>query len=340
MEPATQALAAIALSRTGLNKLVPRAMPILLVSAIAPDLDYLSALGGAGMFLRCHRTLTHSLVGGFILALILASFITPYIRRIPVPPLPGEFDFRITFFRVLGLCLAGIALHILLDLSDAAGLCLYWPFRATWQGWYLTPNLDPIILIVLVVAIVLPELFKLVSEEIGERKKKPHVPRRWALAAFAVVALYLGARALMHSRAMDELDSAIYRGEISLAAGAYPDSISPYDWRGIVSTDNTLQEIALRLNAEEKFDPELGVTHYKPAQPQVLAAAEKSRAIHSFISYARFPLANVQQTDSGWHIELRDLRLRADSTSWENLAASVDIDTKMQPHNEEIRFVH
>lgn len=339
MEPATQALAAIALSRTGLSKLTPRAMPILLAAVIAPDLDYFSILGGAGMYLRYHRTLLHSFVGAFMLALALAGFITPYIRRIKVP-LTGEFEYRVTFFRVFALCLSGVALHLLLDLSDAAGLCLYWPFRTTWRGWYLAPNLDPIILIVLVAAIVLPELFKLVSEEIGERKKKSPVPRRWAIAAFALVVIYLGARAMMHSRAIDELDAAIYRGEISLSAGAYPDSISPYDWRGIVSTDNTLQEIAVRLNGDEKFDPEQAVTHYKPAQPQVLAAAEKSRAIRSFVSYARFPIANVQQTDAGWHVELRDLRLRADSRSWENLAAAVEIDAKMQIHNEEIRFVH
>src|SRR5579862_358155 len=104
MEPATQALAAITLSRAGLNKLSPRATLILLAATLAPDLDLLSIVGGAGTYLRCHRALLHSYIGGFILALALAAILTPAITRIKVP-LKHEFEIRFTFFRVLALCL-------------------------------------------------------------------------------------------------------------------------------------------------------------------------------------------------------------------------------------------
>jgi len=333
MEPAAQALAAIALSRAGLNRLTPHATPILIAAALAPDLDLLSAAGGASIYLHLHRTLFHSLPGGIALALIVAAIATTILYR-RKPPLSS-------FLCISAVSFSGLALHLVLDLSDAEGLRLLWPFRPTWQGWYLTPNLDPIILIILIASISLPALFKLVSEEIGERKKHAHVPRRWAIAALTLIALYLGGRATLHSQAIDLLQSAIYRGEVPLSAGAYPDSISPFEWRGIAATDNTLQEIEIHLGSGEKFDPDRAITHYKPAQPQILAAAEKSSAVRAFVQYARFPIASVQQTDSGaWHVELRDLRIPASNTSWENLTASVDISPTMQIQSEEIRFAH
>jgi membrane-bound metal-dependent hydrolase YbcI (DUF457 family) len=81
MEPVTHALAAIALSRAGLNRLAPRATPILIAAALAPDLDLASVAGGAGSYLRWHRTLFHSLIGGLTLALVLAVVATLILRR-------------------------------------------------------------------------------------------------------------------------------------------------------------------------------------------------------------------------------------------------------------------
>jgi membrane-bound metal-dependent hydrolase YbcI (DUF457 family) len=341
MEPVTQALASIVLSRTGLNRLAPRATPILIAAALAPDIDLLTAIGGAGSYLRFHRTLFHSLAGAFVIALVIAAIATIVVRRFN---LSGEFasaSIRSLFFHIAALCVCGVALHLTLDLCDADGLRLLWPFRQSWQGWYLAPNLDPIILIVLLASIALPALFKLVSEEIGERKKKNPIPRRWSVAAFAILAIYLAGRATLHSQAIDLLQSAIYRGEVPLAAGAYPDSVSPFDWRGIAATDNMLQEIEVHVGSGEKFDPERAITHYKPAQPQVLAAAEKAVAIRALVAYARFPIASVQQSEAGgWHVELRDLRIPANSTSWENLQAEVDLDAALHLRSEEIRFAH
>ena len=341
MEPVTQVLASIALSRAGLNKLTPHATPILIAAALAPDLDLLTVAGSAGAYLRFHRTLLHSLVGGFAVALALAAIATSILNLRKSKEQSPQKSFLVAFSRILVLTICGVALHELLDLCDASGARLLWPFRAGWQAWYLGPDLDPLILILLTAAIALPALFKLVGEEIGERRKKNPVPRRWALAAFVIIGLYLGFRATMHSQAIDLLESAIYRGEVPLAVGAYPDSISPLDWRGVAATDNTLQEIQLHIESGEKFDADRAITHYKPAKPEVLAAAEHAAAIREFVAYARFPIASVQSTDAGgWHVELRDLRIPANSTSWENIIAAVDLSATMQIQKEEIRFAH
>src|SRR5580658_7312600 len=108
MEPVTQALSAIALSRAGLSRLAPRTTPILIAAALAPDLDLLSVIGGAGSYLRYHRTFFHSLVGAFAIALVIAAVATLVLRRFN---LAGEFaraSTRSLFFRIATLCLSGV----------------------------------------------------------------------------------------------------------------------------------------------------------------------------------------------------------------------------------------
>jgi len=56
MEPVTHALTSIALGRAGLNKVTRMATPILLVSGLAADVDWVARFGGASAFLRGHRT--------------------------------------------------------------------------------------------------------------------------------------------------------------------------------------------------------------------------------------------------------------------------------------------
>ena len=334
MDPVTQTLASVALSRTAFTRTTRLATPILIATAIAPDLDLLSSFGGADAYLRFHRTLLHSLPGALFLAAAIAAAVCFADRRItrstPADPLG--------FGRAFVVCVAGVAFHNLLDLADSGGVQLFWPFHSKWYAWNLTANLDPWILAVLLAGLLLPELFKLVSEEIGERKKKRPGPPRWALAALAIVAAYAIARSALHSRAVDLLQSRSYRGAIPIAAGAFPTSMSPFDWRGVVATDNLLVEIDVPLEPGGSFDSERGVTHFKPEPTAALEAAQKSAVASRLLSYAKFPLATIQQDVDGTHFELRDLRFPANSAGNDNLVADVEMDSELHITRAEIRF--
>ena len=61
MDNLTHTAIGLFLSRAGLNRLTPRATPILLLAANAPDLDVVSWFGGSLNYLHYHRHLTHSL---------------------------------------------------------------------------------------------------------------------------------------------------------------------------------------------------------------------------------------------------------------------------------------
>jgi membrane-bound metal-dependent hydrolase YbcI (DUF457 family) len=334
MDVVTQALASVTLSRAAFARTTRFATPILLATAIAPDLDLLSSFAGADAYLRFHRTLLHSILGAVTLAAAvsaLACFADRRFQRLtPAEPL--------RLGRAFGICLIGVAFHDVLDLADSSGVQLFWPFHSKWYAWNLTANLDPWILAVLVAGLLLHELFNLVSEEIGEQKKKQPGRKRWAIAALTIVALYIVARGALHARAVDLLESRSYRGAIPIAAGAFPTSMSPFDWRGAVSTDDALIELEVPLGPGANFDSEGGVIRYKPDPAPALFAAQKSATATRFLIYAKFPLAALQPGLDGTHFEFRDLRFPAGSASDDNLVALVVVDRELHIVREEIRF--
>ena len=334
MDVVTQALASVTLSRAVFARTTRLATPILLATALAPDLDLLSSFAGADAYLRFHCTLLHSLLGAVILATAVAALACfadhRLLRSTPAEPLG--------FARAFGICLIGVAFHDVLDLVNSGGVQLFWPFHSKWYAWNLTANLDPWILAVLVAGLLLHSLFNLVSEEIGGQKKKQPGRKLWAIAALGIVALYIVARGVLHARAVDLLVSRSYLGAIPIAAGAFPTSISPFEWRGVVGTDNALIELEVPLGPGANFDSEGGVIHYKPDPTPALSAAQKSAAATRFLAYAKFPLAALQPGLDGTDFEFRDLRFPASSASDDNLVALVVVDRDLHIVREEIRF--
>ena len=328
MEPVTHALASLLLARAGQKQLPRCGAAMLVVSGVASDLDYLSYFGGASAFLRVHRTLLHSIVGSAVLALIVAGLFYLLDHKRPQkasgsPPSP------LPFLPALAVCVVGGAAHVLLDLASGIGVRLLWPFRQGWIAWDVAANLDPWILLILALGIFLPELFRLVSEEIGERKTGPR-GQGAAVIALLLLLLYLGTRTDLHSRAIDLLNSREYHGTPPLAVGAFPVSLSPFLWRGIISTDNTIQEAEISLAPGSQFDPDQTVTHYKPQASAAVDAAQNMETAKRFLAYARFPLATLEQSDSGYRLSMHDMRFASNDASPDNIIAIVRLDPSLR----------
>ncbi len=308
-------------------------MAMIVVCGVAPDLDYASYFGGAAAFLRFHRTALHSIAGAALMACAIASAFCWLDRK---RPRAGSFA-PLTYWAAFAACCAGAALHLALDLSGSGGVQLLWPFRAGWFSWDIAPWFDPWILAILIAGLLLPHLFRLISEEIGERRKSP-VGRGAAIATLLLLAAYLGARADLHGRAMGLLLSREYHGREPLSAGAFPTTLSPWDWRGVVSTDNTIEEVDVPLGAGADFDPDESLTQYKPEDSPALEAGQQTAAARRFLGYARFPLASVSRLEEGYRFELRDLRFPASDTSAENMIVRVDFDSSLREVRQEIRY--
>jgi inner membrane protein len=329
LNPITQALMAVALDRAGLRRVSRMALPILIVSGVAADLDLLSYFGGANAYLHYRYAVLHSIVGAPILAILIALAFWLTARRNQAAPL--------RFSRVLLLCVIGIGAHVLLDVATADGVQLLWPFRARWFSWDLLSGVDPWILAVLAAGLLLPALFHLVSEEIGSKKNRAR-PSKGAIAALVIAGLYIGVRAEMHGTAVQMLLARDYHGATPLVAGAFPDSASLFLWRGVIDTKNTIEVLSVPVGGGDVFDANSSLTHYKPGSSPAIDAARNSPLAQEFVRYARFPLADFENTADGYRVMLRDLRFPDDADTPDNLIAVIELNANFTLRAQGIQF--
>jgi len=333
VEPVTHALTSLALARAARKRLPRFGTAILIVSGVAADLDYFSYFAGPGAFLRFHRAVLHSLLGSAALVFLIAAGFCWVDRgsaaKKSLPPLG--------FIAAAAFAWLGAGWHLMLDLSSAEGVQLLWPFRMSSFAWNLSTNFDLWILILLIVGLFLPALFRLVSEEIGERKNTEGL-RRGAAITMLLLFAYLGARGILHRRAVDLLYSRDFHGRAPVFAGAFAQPASPFNWRGIVFTDSTIEELNFSLAPGAQFDPDRSQTHFKPQESPALDAGEQTVAARTFLNYARFPLASVYPLENGSRFELRDLQFAPADTSPANIMVRVDFDDSLRIRRQEFSF--
>lgn len=330
MEPFTHALTSLALARAGRGRLPRFGAAMMVAAGIAPDLDYASYFAGPAAFLQFHRTVLHSLAGAVALSGAITGLFCTLDRKWPASQAAQERRHPpLAFPAAFAACAAGAGGHLLLDVASGSGLELLWPFHARWFAWNLAANLDPWILALLIAGFLLPLLFRLVNEEVGDRKRGNGASRA-AIFTLALLAAYLGLRARLRSEAIDLLLSREYHGRVPLAAGAFPESSAPFAWRGLAVTDDTIEEAEVSLAPGADFDPDRSLTHYKPEESPALRAGQQTAAAARFLVYARFPLASVTRIEDGCRFEIHDLRFASGDENPANIFVRVDFNSSLQ----------
>ena len=329
MEPVTHALTSIALGRAGLNKITRAATPMLLVSGLLADLDWITRAGGADIFLRGHRTAAHSLIGTVAIIAVVgaASWLTgrKYAK------------FAVGVFAAPAICAIGAGAHLLLDLLNGYGVQLFWPFTHKWYAWDLVNSVDAWILFFLLAGLLLPELFRLVHEEIGSNPKR-HGRQRGAIVGLILVAMFIAGRALAHQRAVALLDSREYRGQTPVGVAAFPKPSNPLLWSGVVETDNAVINIEVPLGPGMKFDPDAADAHFKPEPSLALKNAVASSAAAEFLNFARFPLASVAPEGDGFQVRVRDMRFATEAAGRRGIIAVIDLNAQSLVVGDHIEF--
>jgi inner membrane protein len=299
MDPLTHTATGLFLSRVGLGRWTPRALPILLLAANAPDIDIVSAAGGSLNYLHYHRHLTHSLAAMPVLAL-LAVLVVRVASRKPVHWLGAFFA-----------ALIAVASHLLLDFTNSYGLRPWLPFSGEWLRLDLTAVIDIWIWAVLLLGIAGPFVARLVGSEVSSgtvREKNPG--RGFAIFALAFLLLYNCGRGVLHARAVAELESRLYGGSsVPLRVAALPYPANPLRWRGLVETEDFYDVEDVNLAGE--FDPTRGMIFHKPEPNPALEAARRTVAIQEFLRFARFPLwriTPVPEPENGQRVEVLDMR--------------------------------
>jgi inner membrane protein len=329
MEPVTHALTSIALGRAGLNKVTRMATPMLLVSGLAADVDWVTRLSGASAFLHGHRTATHSLLGTVVLLTTVSAAFWLAGRKYA--------KLAVGIFPALLICSIGAGAHLLLDLLNGYGVKLMWPFGAKWYAWDLADSVDAWMIFFLLAGLLLPELFRLVLEEIGSKPGK-RGRQRGAIVGLSLVTLFIAGRAVAHERAVALLDAREYRSQTPLEVAAFPRPSTPLIWSGVVETDNALVNVDVPLGPGSLFDPDLADVHFKPEQSQALKNAVSSATAIDFLSYARFPLASVQPEGGGYQVRLRDMRFASELPGRRGIIAVIDLNAQSLVIGEHLEF--
>jgi membrane-bound metal-dependent hydrolase YbcI (DUF457 family) len=287
----------------------------MLLAGTLADVDLISVLFGPSAYLVSRHTFTHSIVGTAVVIAVAAGLTFLW---------SGKNKEALRDILLATFC-AALA-HVLLDVCTSGGAALLWPWRATQFEADWLPEIDVWILAFLVAGILLPELLRMVSSEIGAKDKAPR-GRNGALVALVLLVIYIAARATLHSNAVAMLEPHSYRGESPHKIGAFAESLSVLTWRGVVDTQSNVCLVSVPVMNSARFDPELAVCLHKPEDSSQLEAAQKTPVAQNFLRIARFPRASVDKTETSYEVVIRDMRDAAEEKSRYRVAAQIFLDT-------------
>src|SRR5580704_10955233 len=349
MDVGTQGLASLVIARAFVPRAPWRAWAVIVVAGSIANIDVLSALVGPSAFVEWHRTYAHSIVVSLVVSAVLAAaYILASSQRVggaeektparmplesqgkPAPPKAGGS--AVAFFAAV--IFAGL-LHLALDAAQSDGTMIFWPLSRQRVALDWLPHIDPLIIAILLAALLLPELTRLVTDEIGAKAGGAR-GRIGAILGLVVLALYVGMRADLHSNAIATLQSRGYDSGQPHRVAAYADAGSPFIWHGIVETERALHEPDISIFTSSQFDADNGSTLFKPEPSPILDHAQNSEAARKFLAAARFPKADIEKTNDGYDVELRDLRYAGIGETRREIRARIDLDANGRVLNDEL----
>ena len=329
MDLLTHALASYTLKRAAFPLLTPAVAIAMLVAGTVADIDSLSKFAGPSAFLTFYRTYCHSLPAALLFSLLVTF---PFLLR-----RSGPTEKQISPLPIFIAALAASVLHLLMDLCQSTGVELLWPLSAQRFALDWLPHLDLWILGILLAGILLPALRGLVTEEIGAKSKGSR-GKVGASLALATIILYFVLRFVLHGNALAAMESRTYHGESPHKAAAFPESVSPFRWHGIVETESALHDFEMEVGPAASFEPDSAVTSYKPEPSPALDAARDTAVARRFLQVARFPKATVEKTPEGFHITLRAFPYSRDASSGSRVQALIDADSSGKILSQELAW--
>jgi membrane-bound metal-dependent hydrolase YbcI (DUF457 family) len=347
----THGLASLAVARGFFPRAGKPAMAAAVLAGTISDIDWLSSYFSPSAFLTWHRTYTHSILAAILLPSILPAILGAgfFLRRelaiamvLPkgaeAPTDPGGI-IKLVWRNFLSVLIAAPAcaalLHISMDSCQSDGVALFWPFSPKRFAADWLPSIDPWILTILIACIALPELLHLVSSEIGAKAKKPR-GQTGAIIGLALVLVYVGARATLHSNALALMESRTFHGETPRRASAFPETLSLLTWHGVVETESALNETDVDVASPKTFDSESSLRLFKPEPSPALDAARNTVAAKRFLAAAQIPKASLEKTESGYIVVLRDLRYASAGETQHEIAALIELDANNKVTSQEL----
>lgn len=330
MDIVTHGLASFAIARGFFPRAGKAATACAVLAGTIANIDWLSYYFGPSAYLTWHKTYFHSVFAAVLISVAFAASLLAVSsgkNTAGADEASGANNLakRGMIATTFAAPLLAYLLHIAMDACQSSGVTVLWPFSSKRfaAGWL--PRIDPWILTILIACIAVPELLHLVGSEIGAKTKKPR-GQRGAIVGLALVLLYAGVRATLHSNVIALMEARTFHGETSRRASAFPEALSPVTWHGVVETDSALDTIDVNAGSPDTFDADSSVRLFKPEPSPALDAARNTAVARRFLATAQIAKASLEKTETGYIVILRDLRYSASGETQREVAAVIELD--------------
>lgn len=257
MDPITHALSGMVIHQLGFKRRA--ALFVLIFSAIAPDLDYITRFWGTDIFLRYHRGITHGIFALFVFPLIMAFI----FRR------------KGGFFYYYFISFLGYGIHLLLDLTNQYGTRILSPLDWSQYSLDLTFIIDPYITVGLLLSIIMGRVNK-------------HRAILVAVCSVILLAGYIGGRAYLQKEVRlflkTKVDANIYK--------IYPLPNDFLRWWFITGSGNEINTGFADLFTQKVcIHDKYKLNNNDPA----VLESKKNRVVQNFLYFAKYPYAEVKR---------------------------------------------
>lgn len=301
MEPVTHFLTGACIGRAGLNRKTAYATLAAVLAAEAADLDVLWGFAGPVEGLKHHRGITHTFIAVPFVAAAALGVTWLYHRwcehrRKPrlqsaAPVEPGaplrSQPQPVHWLWVYLAALISALSHILLDWTNNYGVRPFFPFNPRWYAGSFVFIVEPVLLVLLFAALIVPGLLGLVEREMSSNRTSFR-GRGWAVFALTGMSLVWCVRYAEHAQA-----EAMVRGNPITAdpvdrIAAEPYMINPFRWHVMVETRD-YYEFAEVNSRTGQIDSEAENDQLrKPRDTPAVEAAKQTETGKVYLDWSRW----------------------------------------------------
>lgn len=308
MEPITHLMTGACLARAGFNRKAAYATLAMTLAAEAPDLDTLWSVDGPIAAFQHHRGWTHTFLGLPFEAAFIVGVVYLYHRWRTRNPSRKPPRAPINWTLLFCFSLVALLSHLLLDWTNNYGLRPFFPFNPRWYSGSFVFIFEPVLFLILLIALVSPALFGLVGSEVGARKPEFR-GRSWAIFALIAILILWTFRFYERQGALQLAQNADFNGAPVLRVTADPYPINPFHWQTIVETPQFYQ-----ISSADTFNNAITVDQsdviYKPPTTLATLVAKRSWLGEVYLDWSQYPVVTDEGADPDGltTVTFRDLR--------------------------------
>lgn len=299
MEPITHFLTGACIGRAGLNRKTAYATVVATLAAEAADIDILWGFAGPVEELKRHRGITHTFLGAPFVAAAVVGAVWLFHRwsesrrkRRMASNGSGEPSEHRTSQPANWMWLYLIALiaalsHLFLDWTNNYGLRPFFPFNPRWYEGSFVFIAEPVLWVLLGLALIVPWVLGLTDREIGA-KRTPFRGQGWAIFALSGMVVVWGVRWAEHAQAVAKIENTQITTEPILRTTVEPYPVNLFHWHAIVETQHYYQtaDVNTRTGAIVS-DPQRDVL-YKPTDTPAVEAAKRTALGRVYLDWGRW----------------------------------------------------